>query len=82
MPTRSGTQYHIPDLISEMDPNISSIANLLEDLSTRFRNVEQEFRNNRECLDRLECEITENISDNGPRSENRTSRYNIQPNQD
>jgi len=40
MPTRSGTQYHLRDPISEMDPNIASIAKLLEDLSTRFDNVE------------------------------------------
>ena len=39
MPTRSETQYHLQDPISEMDPNIASIANLLEDLSTQFSNV-------------------------------------------
>ena len=60
-----------------MDPNITSIAKLLEDLSTRFSNVKQELRNNRECLDRIECETTENVSENGPRRENHTPRYNV-----
>jgi len=41
MPTRSGTQYHLRDPISEMDPTIASIAKLLEDLSTRFENVDK-----------------------------------------
>ena len=40
MPTRSETQYHLQDPISEMDPNIASIAKLLEDFSTRSDNVE------------------------------------------
>ena len=49
MPTR-GTQYHLRDLISEMNPNIASIAKLLEELYTRFNNVEQELKSDRECL--------------------------------
>jgi len=31
---------HSKEPISEMDPNIASIAKLLKDLSTRFDNVE------------------------------------------
>jgi len=30
MPTRSGTQYHLQDPISEMDHNITGITKLLE----------------------------------------------------
>jgi len=45
-----------------MDLNIASIAKLLEDLSTQFDNIEQELRNNRECLDRIEHETIENVS--------------------
>jgi len=67
MPTRSGKQYHLRDSIFEMDPNITSIVKLLEDLSTRFGNVQQELRSNRECLGWIECEITENVSENGHR---------------
>jgi len=48
MPTRSGTQYHLQDPIFEMDPNIASIEKLLEDLSTRFSNVEQVLRSDRD----------------------------------
>jgi len=66
MPTRSGTRYHLRDPISEMDLNIASITELLKDLSTRFCNVEHELRSNREHLDRIEHETTENVSENGP----------------
>jgi len=34
MTTHSGTQYHLRDPTSKMDPNIASIAKLLVDLST------------------------------------------------
>jgi len=57
MPTR-GTQYHLRDLISEMNPNIASIAKLLEELYTRFNNVEQELKSDRERLNWLERETT------------------------
>ena len=40
MHIHSGTKYHLQDPISEMDPDIANIAKLLEDLSTRFGNVE------------------------------------------
>ena len=50
MLTRSEIQYHIRDPNSDMDPNIASIVKLLEDLSTRFDNIEQELRSNRERL--------------------------------
>jgi len=40
MHIHSGTKYHLQDPIFEMDPDIASIAKLLEDLSTRFGNVE------------------------------------------
>ena len=82
MPTHSGTQYHFRDPISEMNPNIASIAKLLEDFFTWFDNVEQELRSNRECLDRLERETIENVSENGPRVENRTPRYIVQSDHD
>ena len=67
MPTRSETQYHFRDSISEMNPNIASIAKLLEDFFTRFDNVEQELRSNRKCLHRLERETIKNVNENGPR---------------
>jgi len=82
MPTRSGTQHHLQDPISEMDPNIASIAKLLEELFTRFDNVKQELRSNREHLNRIKRETTENISENGPRPENHTPKYNVQPDHD
>ena len=82
MPTCSETQFHLRDLFSEMDPNIASMTKLLEDLSTGFDNAEQELRSNRERLDRLERETIENVSENGPRPENGTPRYNVQPDQD
>ena len=69
MSTRSGTQYHLQNPIYEMDPNTTSIVKLLEDLSIRFDNVEQELTNNIECLDRVERETTENVGENGPRPE-------------
>jgi len=37
------------------------------------------LRSNKECLDRLERETTENVGENGPRPENRTPRNNVQP---
>jgi len=40
MPACNETQYHLRDPILKIDPNIASIAKLLEDLSTRFGNVE------------------------------------------
>ena len=82
MPTHSGTQYHIRGRIFEMDPNIASIAKLLEDLSTRFGSVEKELRSNRERLDRLERETIENVNENGPRVENRTPSYIVQSDHD
>jgi len=82
MPTCSGTQYHLRDPISKMEPNIPSITKHLEDLSTRFGNIEQELRSNMERLDRLERETTENVSENGPRPNNHTPRHNVQPDHD
>jgi len=61
-----------------MDPNIASITELLEYLSTRFYNVEQELKSNREHLDRIDRETTENVSENTPRPENHTLRYSVQ----
>ena len=43
IPTRSGTQYHLRDPISEMDPNIVSTVKLLEVLFTRFSNVKKQL---------------------------------------
>ena len=82
MPTHSGTQYHFRDPIYEMDPNIASIAKLLEDLSTRFGNVKQKLKSNMERLDRIERETIENVSENGPRPENHTPMHNVQPDHD
>ena len=49
---------------------------LLEDLSVRLGNVEQELKRNREH------EIVENVSKNGPRPENCTSRNNVETDHD
>jgi len=72
MTTRSGTQYHPQDPTSEMDLALAHITKLLEDLTTRLTNVEQELRNTRER------EATDNVSDNGPRSGPRHCRNNDQ----
>ena len=56
-----------------------ALQKLLKDLSTRFDNVKQELRSNRKCVDRIKRETTENVSENGPRPENHTPRYNVQP---
>ena len=61
-----------------MDPNIASITELLEYLSTRFYNVEHELKSNRKHLDRIDRETTENVSENTPRPENHTLRYSVQ----
>jgi len=54
MHTRSGTQYHIWDPKSEMNPNISSIAKLLEYLSPPIWQYRARVEKHREHLDRLE----------------------------
>jgi len=40
------------------------------------------LRSNRERLGRLERETTKNVCENKPRSENRTLKYNVQPDHD
>jgi len=40
------------------------------------------LRSNKERLDRIKCEPIQNVSENGPRPENRTLRNNIQPDHD
>jgi len=61
MTTRSGTEYHSYDQTSNMESSLANITKLLENLTTRMNDVEQELRNTRER------ETTDNISDNGPR---------------
>ena len=59
-----------------MNSNIANIIKLLEDLSARLSNIEKELKSNKER------ETAENVNDNGPRTENRTSRNNIQTDHD
>jgi len=40
------------------------------------------LKSNKDRLDLIECENIDNVSENRPRSENRTARYNVQPNHD
>ena len=76
MLTRSETRYHPREITSEMDLNIVNITKLLEDLSARLSNVKQELKSNRAR------EMVENVSENGPRTENRTFRNNVQTDHD
>jgi len=76
LPTRSGTQYHPREITFETDSNIANITKLLEDLSARLSNVEQELKSNRER------EMAGNVSGNGPRTENHTSKNNVQTDHD
>ena len=58
--------------IFEIDPNFASITKLLKDLSARLSNVKQELKSNKER------ETAENVSENGPGTENRTFKNNVQ----
>ena len=70
MTIRNGTQYHPRDLTSEMDSALANITTLLENLTTRVDNVEQQLRYIRDR------ETTDNVSDNGPRPEPRNPKIN------
>jgi len=72
MTTRSGTQYHPHDPTFDMEFSLANITKLLENLTTRMNDVEQEVRNTKNR------ETTDNISDNGPRPEPHQPRINDQ----
>jgi len=71
MITCSGTQYHLHDPTSDMETSLANITKLLENLTTRMNDVEQEVRNTRNR------ETTDNISDNGPRPEPRQANFGL-----
>ena len=73
MTVRSGTQYHPRDPTSDIESSLANITKLLENLTTRMNNVEQEIRNTRR-----NWETTDNVSDNRPRPEPRQPRINDQ----
>ena len=76
MPTCSGTQYHLQEPISEMNPNLPIITKLMEYLSTLLSNVEQKLKSNKER------ETAENASENRPHPENRASKNGVQTDND
>ena len=59
MTTRSGTHYHPHNSTPEMESKLDNLTKLLEMLTTRMDNVEQDLRNIRGR------ETTDNVSDNG-----------------
>ena len=44
--------------------------------------MSSKLRSNKERLDRIKCETTQNVSENGFRRENHTLRINVQPDHD
>ena len=61
MSTRSEIQYHPHDPTYDMESSLANITKLLDNLTTRMNDVEQEVRNTRNR------ETTNNVSDNEPR---------------
>ena len=72
MTTRSGTQYHPHEPTPEMQSAVDNLTKLLERLTTRMDNVEQDLRNTRGR------ETTDNVCDYGPHIEPRRPKNNDQ----
>jgi len=72
MTTRSGTQYHSHDPTLEMEFALDNFTKLIERLTTRMDNMEQDLRNSRGRG------TIDSVSDNGPHVGPRYPKINDQ----